>query len=426
MSVALSANLSVSTKVLVTALAALKNEVLIGGMVDRSYEKEFGNQKIGDTVYARAPVYYQAVDGPDVTGQFQSAEDGKVPVTLDQHKTVPVQFPIHDKTLMMPNFRPNYIDPMAEELAQCIDQSVVDRYWEIPNIVGTPGTGITDTSDIGAVKVFMERRAIPLQGLLGFMEPGDAEAVAKNIENKANVEGSTAAMRRSTIGTIRNFSLYSTPVQAVHTVGNYGGTPLVNGAGQVKTYSAADDLDSAKKVSETKRQQLITDGWTNSVTGVLKKGDIITIDGVYDINFRTKKQVGTELKQFTVLQDANSGASTGPATLVISPAIIVSGPYQNVSAAPADNAAITVKSGAANSTHIQQIFFPKPALTMVMAPLEIGDGMDNLKPTRVTADGFSLSMFQSGDINTLKSLKRVDALWGIKWVRPEFAVRRTQ
>lgn len=75
------------------------------------------------------------------------------------------------------------------------------------------------------------------------------------------------------------------------------GTPLVMGAAQVGS-------------------SLVTDGWTNSVTGILLTGDYIGVNG--------------ELK--TLVSDADSDAG-GQATLVFEPPLRTS---------PADNAAITL------------------------------------------------------------------------------------
>ena len=284
---------------------------------------------------------------------------------------------------------------------------------------------MSDTSDVGDIRTFMDRRGIPMENRCGMLEPGTAEALAKNIENKHNVSGSNDAMRQASIGRIRNMDLYSTPVQFVHTVGNYDGSGAVNGGSQTKNYSDADDVDSTKKVSETMRQQLVTDGWSNNRTGLLKKGDVITIGNVFDVNQDNKATIAGELKTFTVLEDVNSNGS-GEATLVISPAIIPTGAYQNCSAGPADNAAITVVTGDANSQHVNELFWPKSALQFVMVPIIIDDDLQNLRPTRVSQEGLSLSMFVDGDINDLRAKKRVDALFGTKWTREHFAVRRTR
>mgnify|MGYP000393772174 CR=1 FL=1 len=81
------------------------------------------------------------------------------------------------------------------------------------------------------------------------------------------------------------------------------GTPLVKGAGQTG-------------------QDLITDGWTISTTGILKAGDWIQLGS------------GSTARLYKVLADANSNGS-GEATLSLWP---------NLRSSPADNAAITVSS----------------------------------------------------------------------------------
>lgn len=81
------------------------------------------------------------------------------------------------------------------------------------------------------------------------------------------------------------------------------GTPLVNGGSQ-------------------SGNELVTDGWTNSTTGILKAGDYI--------------QLGSDSSSqlYKVLDDVNSNGS-GQATLTVWPDLRTS---------PADNAAITVSN----------------------------------------------------------------------------------
>ncbi len=81
------------------------------------------------------------------------------------------------------------------------------------------------------------------------------------------------------------------------------GTPLVNGAGQTGN-------------------ELVTDGWTTSQTGILKAGDYIQLG------------TGATSRLYKVLDDVNSDGS-GNATLTVWP---------DLRSAPADNAAITVSN----------------------------------------------------------------------------------
>ena len=92
------------------------------------------------------------------------------------------------------------------------------------------------------------------------------------------------------------------------------GTPLVNGASQTGT-------------------TLLTDGWDNDTTDILKAGDWI--------------KIGSYIYQ--VVQDADSGATTGPATLEIWP---------NLRESPADDAPILL-TGIETQFRIEEI----PAIT---------------------------------------------------------------
>lgn len=103
------------------------------------------------------------------------------------------------------------------------------------------------------------------------------------------------AFIRKLKGRLGTFTL--TPAGSGTPRGVATGTPLINGAGQTGN-------------------TIITDGWTNSVTGILKAGDYI--------------QIGTGLH--SVLDDVNSNGS-GQATFDIAPKIVT---------APADNAPIIV------------------------------------------------------------------------------------
>ena len=100
--------------------------------------------------------------------------------------------------------------------------------------------------------------------------------------------------------------------------------------------------------------------------------------------------------------------------------MVVSGAKQNVSAAPADNAAIT-RSGAASSYTSQGLTFPKEAFTFVAADLEMPKDVD--WKARETVDGISMRMLRKFDIINDTWVTRMDVLYGFAALRPDLAVR---
>ena len=199
-------------------------------------------------------------------------------------------------------------------------------------------------------------------------------------------------------------------VVPAHTVGTATGTPAVNGASQNVTY------DTAKN---TWTQTLATDGWTNSVTGIVKAGDVFTIAGVYMVNAKTKASTGI-LQQFVVTADANSGASTGPASLTIAPPIITSGAHQTVNAAPADDALITVV-GTGGTAYRQNMAFHKNAMALAIVPMEMPAAAYG--GTRQSYKNISVRLIPTYDAANDISKWRMDILYGRKLIDPRVVTR---
>lgn len=94
------------------------------------------------------------------------------------------------------------------------------------------------------------------------------------------------------------------------------------------------------------------DGLGASAT--VKAGEIVTFAGVFSVNYQTKKTY-QDLKQFCVAADATATAG-GVATLTLTEAIHSTGPRQNVSALPVENAVVTFV-GAADTEYAQSIAY---------------------------------------------------------------------
>lgn len=118
------------------------------------------------------------------------------------------------------------------------------------------------------------------------------------------------------LGTVFDIVHPSLPGCGIDPRGAGGGTPLVQGASQSGT-------------------SIVTDGWTPSVTNVVRAGDCIRFAGLTPL--------------YRITADANSDGS-GVATLSINPSI-------PTGSGPADNAAVT-RSGC----HIRAIIYPAPTM----------------------------------------------------------------
>jgi len=319
------------------ALVQLENNLTMANNVHREYKKEFG--KVGDTVSIRKPVKFYAADGK--TRVNQDVEEANTSITVDKQKHVSWKFSSKDLTLTVEDYSERYIKPAMIALANTIDRNGHALYSNVWNHVGTPGTTPDDFAKVAAAAQRMDEMAVSTDMRKLVTNPAAGYAIAGTAQALYMNGVNTQAYRKGSIGEIAGLDTFRSQNVTNHTVGVATGTPLINGGSQGTTYAASKSTNS---------QSLVTDGWTNSTTGILKAGDVITIAGVYAMNpvpgeGTTGKLQMPYLQEFTILADADSGASTGPATLTISPAIITSGPYQTVNADPADGAAIVVKTG---------------------------------------------------------------------------------
>ena len=160
---------------------------------------------------------------------------------------------------------------------------------------------------------------------------------------------------------------------------------------------------------------LVTNAWTSSAATRLKKGNVFTIGsgatGCFAVNPQNKQSTGA-LRQFTATTDGASDGS-GNMTINISPSITLSGPFQNVVAAPANSATINV-NGAASTQSPQGLAFHKDAFAL---------GVDMAARVSDKQLGLSLRLVRAYDINTDRFPTRIDVLYGWVTLYAELACR---
>lgn len=383
------------------ALMQLENNLVMGSNVHREYKKEF--VKNGATVNIRKPVKFVVSNG--ATRVNQDVEEANTSITIDQRKHVSWGFSTQDLTLTIEEYSERYIQPAAIALANNMDAALCDLYKDVFNAAGTAGTTPATFAAVGAAAQKMDEFAVPTDARKLVLNPAARWSLADGLKSVYNQKRVEDFIGKGYLGNIADFDIFGDQNIKSHTKGTATGTPLVNGASQSVTYATAKN---------TWTQSLITDGWTVSITGILKKGDVFTLANVNAVNPVSKASTGA-LQQFTVTADANSDG-TGNSTITISPPIIISGPYQTVTAAPADNAAITVVA-----SHAANLAFHKNAFALVTVPIELPDGA--AFKARESHNGLSVRVVKQYDIDSDDDIIRIDVLYGVKTIYPELACR---
>jgi hypothetical protein len=377
-------------------LPILVNNLVAANKVNRQFENQF--VKIGSSLTVRKPNQFVVTNGPGLSVQDIAEPSTSITISYQQH--VDFQFNSQELTLTIEEFSERYLMPAGEQLANALDQTVLANTPGVFNQVGTPGTLPNSFASIAAVGQRLDEGAVPQSGRTLILNPAAYWSMANGLTG-FYVQSVSEPALKGFLANIANFEIFMDQNVYTQTVGAYAGTPTVNGAAQTGS-------------------SLVTQGWSNSITGLLNVGDVFTIAGVYAVNPRSK--VSTQaLQNFTVTATANSNGS-GAATLSIYPAIVTTGAYQTVSAAPANAAAITVK-GSASTQYAQNIGFTKDCFGLVCVPLELPEGVDF--KARETFKNISMRIIRAYDINNDVFPTRIDILYGTTTFYPELGCRLT-
>ena len=378
-------------------LVILENNLVAAGKVNRQFENQF--VKIGASLTVRKPNKFTVSSGPGL--QIQNITEPSTSITISNQKHVDFQFTMQDLTLTIEEFSERYLKPAASVLASQLDYDTITGGMQFFNEVGTPGTIPSSFASLAAVGQRMDEGAVPQDGRVLILGPAAYWSLANGLTSNIFVTSVAEPAFKGFLAKLANMEIYLDQNIQSQTVGAYGGTPVVNGAGQ--TGSA-----------------LVTNGWTASVTGLLNLNDVFTIAGVYAINPQNLKSTGV-LQNFVVTSTANSD-SGGNSTIGIYPPITTSGAYQTVSNSPANLAAITVK-GSASTAYAQNIAFTKDAIGLVTVPMEIPGGVDFA--ARQMYKNVSMRIIRAYDIQNDVIPCRTDILYGVSTFYPELGVRLT-
>lgn len=416
-----------STVVTNEVLRIAHNNSAFLGNVNTDYQDGWAGQyKPGSTLKARAPVQFTHRDGE--TASIQDITERNTDITLQP--LLGLDFAVGSTELassvgtngqVSKEFKNRYLKPAGLKLSAMLDYRIGSLMKNgFHQLVGTPGTPPSNFADLLNAGVPLDRMSVPRDGMrMAAIEPGANATIVAGLSGLFNNPSVLSEQYKTgVIKTGAGLDLAMSQNVPSHTVGPLGGTPVVNGANQGLINAGATDNPYAATTA------LVTNGWTAAAAARLNQGDTFTLAGVFSVNPETKQSTGI-LQSFLVTAAVSSDAS-GNATIVHSPAIIAGGAYQNVTARPATSAAITITSGAANTTYSQNLVWHKDAFTFVSPKQELPSGMDMAYQASMADEGgVSLRFVRGYDILNNRFVSRFDILWGGAVTLPNFGVRRT-
>lgn len=386
------------------ALAILENMITFAGMVNRDWEDEFTSNQArgyspGQTINIKRPPRYTYRTGRVAVPQ--ATVETTVPLVLNQGGC-DLNFTALERTLSLQRLEDKLQAALATVSNEIDRQGLQLARQTTYNALGTPGTlPTTQAQALAAVTGINQRldeMAAPRDKRRGLvMSPALNAATIQGFAGLFNGQDKISKQFGSGM-MVDSLGLAYAMDQNVDTHINGTQNPAgTNIAGANQTGAAVTVV---------------------ALTGSITKGTTITLPGVFAVNPQSRVSTSV-LAQFVVTADLLTGATSIP----ISPAIITSGAFQNVTASPTTGQPYVI-FGTANGAYQANIGFHRDAFTLAMVPMWAPPGGKGvIDVAQETYKGFTVKVTEFYDGVNDNSIMRLDVLFGWASTYPELAVK---
>lgn len=384
------------------ALAILENMLGFSRMVNRDWEDEFKSNQArgyspGQTINIKRPPRYTYRSGR--VALPQATVETTVPLTLAQGGT-DLNFTSLERTLSLQQLEQKLQAAMATVANEIDRQGLELARFATYNAIGTPGT-LPNTQALAlaaftGVNQRLDEMGAPRDKQRAFVMNPALNAAA--VTGLAGLFNSGSALSRQYEGGVMVDSLGLAFAMDQNVSAHTNGTAVVG----TNTVNGANQTGATLTV--------------NALNGTMPRGTRFTIAGVFSVNPQSRTSTG-QLQQFVVTADAAGGATS----LAISPAIVPTGAFQNVTASPANNAAITI-FGTASGSYNTSVAFHRDAFTLAMVPMWAPPGGKGvIDVAQESYKGFNIKVTEFYDGVNDNSIMRLDVLFGWAATYPELA-----
>lgn len=384
------------------SLAILENMLSFSGGVNRDFESEFSSNMSrgyapGQTINIKKPPRYNYRSGRVAVPQ--GTTESTIPLTLSQGGT-DLNFNGIERTLSVTQMEKKLKAAMAT-VANEIDRQGLDLARVATfNCLGTPGTAPNTQALALGMVTDLNRRLDDMSA----PRDGERSLIMNPALNAAGVVGFAGMfnsqqvldkqMRRGIMVDSLGLAYAMDQNVALHT----NGTQAVAGT----------NINGANQTGST-----IT---IVATTGTITRGSKVTLPGCFAVNPQSRQSTGV-LMQFTVTADVAAGATSLP----ISPAIVTSGPFQNVTASPTTGSPYTI-FGTASGSYAANIAYHRDAFTLAMVPMYAPPGGKGVIDVAVESyKGLNLKVTEFYDGINDNYIIRLDVLFGWAAPYPELA-----
>jgi len=374
-------------------------------------------ERTNNVIWRPMPYIAQSFSGTDMTSNFKDFIQLSVPASIGFSRSVPWVLTASELRDSLQEGRLG--DSAKQKLASDINTSLMTVAANQGTLVVKRTAAASGFDDVALAESSMNEIGVqPFDRYLA-LSTRDYNGMASNLAGRQTMQGKpVTAYEKAFVGTVASFDTFKMDY-ATRLTAAAGVSVTVNGANQYFTPRATSTAGTGEVANVDNRYQNLT---IAVGSGTVKVGDAFTILGVNAVHAITKQDTG-QLKTFRITAIVSGAGGSGVVT--ISPPIISGGgstdaelQYKNVTATPANGAAITFLNTAAAYVNP---FWQKDALEILPGRYAVPADAGAAVMRATTDQGIELVMQKQYDINTMRVKYRLDTLFGVVNKQPEMS-----
>ena len=374
---------------------------VMSSQVTRFSPDQSSMQRAGDVVYRPMDYHMDTTSGLDISGATPTdLIQRQVPAVYKAPENI--LYTLDAKEMRDPYHMEKAGTAAGKRLAAKIDSDLASVVaLRAANVVVQ--SGVMDWDLMATANRILTQKGLPMGvDVKAVMSPLDVQKIAKELGGRSFYQGQTARSFENgeipDIAGMRTFKADIMPTLAAR--GTVTGT-TINGNQSFSPSAMTGDVPT-----DNRQMTLVVQGANIANT---KNGDCFTIAGVNSVHNITKDDTG-ELQTFRIL----SGAGT--VNLVITPAIIATGPYKNVTAQAANSAAVSFINSTAKAATVG---FADGAVELMTGRLAFPTDQGAKVVTTTSKNGVPLIFSYAFNHLTGKTTVRVTSLYATTVLQPE-------
>lgn len=353
-------------------------------------------QRTGDEIWLPVPIIAGATSGLDTTGQTADYVELAVPGRTDQIRNS--QWELNAKALRDPHYAQKQSIAAGQKLAAEVEVAIANMLKINAGHCVKRGTA-TGYDDIAECDTRLSEIGVQSLGRNMFLNARDNQKIASNLAGRQTVDGKVqTALEKNYLGRYAGFETYREDIMP-RLAAAAGGATTIDGANQVLTPAATSTASTGETSNVDNRYQyLVVDN-----TAGCAVGDRFTIPSVYNVHAITKERTN-QLFTNSIVEVVN-----GTTLKVL--AMIDSGVYQNVSAAPANGAALTWLNTVASPINV---FWESDSVLVLPGSLSFDQFRESMAVMEATTDnGIKMAMMRQANIFTAVQTYRFTINFGV-------------